>query len=633
MTLLSRYCLHMTAVLALTLTLPGLSPAWAEVPGRVARLSEFAGDVQLANEREDWHPISRNFAVTAGDNVWVSDGGRAELDVGAIQVWLSGGANVYFEQFDDQSLVARLAQGSMAVRIRAWDAQDALRIITQQGEVAPLQPGFYVINAGGAYAPTSLGVRSGQAEVIGGGPAQLVNRGETVVLDGIGVRFDSYGTSAIGGFEAWAISRDRRIERWESRYAGSVSPWMIGARDLDEYGSWSTQYEYGRVWFPTTVAANWAPYRFGRWSWVQPWGWTWVDDAPWGFAPFHYGRWVRVGGRWGWSPGEYVARPVYAPALVTFFGGNGWSISASTGPTFSWVPLGWNEPYVPWYNYSPNYWRQINRPYVRNIAEEPWRPRTYVHASFPGAVTAVPGAAFVGGRPVAQNYIRNVTERDLRSAPPARIGEVLPQRQIQPARGVAPLVGNPPPFTRPGDSNRFPAATGVRERAPLLPNSNVPQPRVWQDPNPVSQPQAPAPRAPLSDNPALRERAVPMPKDRTERGDRFVPRADAPAELRSIPPADRRYIAPSPPMPAPSTPSSPRAITAPPAPTQAQVPAPVPAAPRVTEQRSAPPAVVAPVAPVVPPAPAAPDRARENRPGNEPGRSRDKDRAPTPPPQ
>jgi len=59
--------------------------AWADAPGRVARLGEYTGDVQLANEREDWHPISRNFAVTAGDNLWVSDGGRAELDVALVE--------------------------------------------------------------------------------------------------------------------------------------------------------------------------------------------------------------------------------------------------------------------------------------------------------------------------------------------------------------------------------------------------------------------------------------------------------------------------------------------------------------------------------------------------------------------
>lgn len=604
----------------LLLSVLSLSAAWAEAPGRVARLSEYAGDVQLANEREDWHPISRNFAVTAGDNVWVSDGGRAELDVGALQVWLSGGANVYFEQFDDQSLIARVSQGAIAVRIRAWEAQDTMRIITQQGEISFLQPGFYVVNAGGAYAPTSLSVKSGVAEVVGGGPVQVVNRGETVVLDGIGVRFDSYGAGAVGGFEAWAMARDRRIERWESRYAGSVSPWMIGARDLDEYGSWTTQYEYGRVWYPSTVAANWAPYRFGRWAWVQPWGWTWVDDAPWGFAPFHYGRWVRIGGRWGWSPGEYVARPVYAPALVTFFGGNGWSVNANLGPTYSWVPLGWNEPFVPWYTYSPNYWRQVNRPYVRNIAEEPWRPRTYVHASVPGAVTAVAGTAFVTGRPVAQNYIRNITERDLRSAPPARIGEVLPQ--IRPSRVAASPPGNMPQAIRPGEPNRFPATSGaVRERAPvapMTPNTNVLQPRVWQDPNagvnrPQVAPQTPgvAPRPPVSENPGLRERATPMPKPRTE----------APVEYRNAPPpAERRYIAPA-------APTAPAPIAVPQAPrTSMPAPQPTPVAPsRVVEQRAAP-AVVAPVAPPA-------ERAREVKPPAEQPRSREKDRAPASPGQ
>jgi hypothetical protein len=35
---------------------------------------------------------------------------------------------------------------------------------------------------------------------------------------------------------------------------------------------------------------------------MSPWGWTWVDNAPWGFAPFHYGRWVGAGAL-GLDPG------------------------------------------------------------------------------------------------------------------------------------------------------------------------------------------------------------------------------------------------------------------------------------------------------------------------------------------
>src|SRR5664279_5923051 len=73
---------------------------------------------------------------------------------------------------------------------------------------------------------------------------------------------------------------------------------------------------YGNVWMPTSVQSGWAPYHNGHWVWVAPWGWTWVDDAPWGYAPFHYGRWVSLRGNWGWVPGPINYQPVYAPADI-----------------------------------------------------------------------------------------------------------------------------------------------------------------------------------------------------------------------------------------------------------------------------------------------------------------------------
>ncbi|UUZ51547.1 hypothetical protein LP420_20690 [Massilia sp. B-10] len=77
--------------------------------------------------------------------------------------------------------------------------------------------------------------------------------------------------------------------------------------------------------------AYWVPYRDGRWTYLQPWGWTWVDNAPWGYAPFHYGRWVTVGGRWCWSPGRNVTRAVWSPALVGWVGGSNWNVSFNSG--------------------------------------------------------------------------------------------------------------------------------------------------------------------------------------------------------------------------------------------------------------------------------------------------------------
>src|SRR5439155_1303456 len=82
----------------------------------------------------------------------------------------------------------------------------------------------------------------------------------------------------------------RRDRRWDdARSARYVSRDVIGYEDLDDNGDWRDTPEYGAVWVPRRVVAGWAPYRYGHWAWVEPWGWTWIDDAPWGFAPFHYG--------------------------------------------------------------------------------------------------------------------------------------------------------------------------------------------------------------------------------------------------------------------------------------------------------------------------------------------------------
>ncbi|MGL4230210.1 MAG: DUF6600 domain-containing protein, partial [Casimicrobium sp.] len=593
-------------VLAVTFT---STFVFADPPGRVARLAEYAGDVRIATQYEPWQSAYRNHVVTAGDNLLVSDGGRAELDVGPLQVWLSGGANVYFDRFDDHNLVARLASGVIAVRIRQWEPKDAMRVVTDHGEISFVQPGLYLVTAGDGYNPSVVTTRFGQAELNTFGRVQTINRGDTFAFDQNGARFDryAYGGVASGGFEGWVVARDRRIDRWESRNRGYFNPWMVGVRDLDDHGYWETHYEYGRVWYPNTVSSSWAPYRYGRWSWVQPWGWTWVDDAPWGFAPFHYGRWVRVGGRWAWCPGSYVGRAVYAPALVTFYGGSGWSVSASVGPTYSWVPLGWNEPFVPWYTYTPNYWRHVNRPYVRNSAEDPWRPPAYVHASVPGAVTTIAAAGFVAGRHVTQNYVRNVPTPDLRSAPPARMGEVVPyfrgaraeNNPVGQRREVLPQVpvrGSSPGVVTESAPSRGAPPAYAQERKPLTvqPNTNVLEPRVWQDPNPVvrqrealpGQVRESAPNPQMRDpNPIVRERSTPVVPE-----SRFVTppneRGAAPQERSA--PQSREKIRPAPEM---------RNGAAAPVSPMVQAPAPVPPPAPAVQLQPAQPQVASPQAP------------------------------------
>src|SRR5262249_12650694 len=155
-----------------------------------------------------------------------------------------------------------------------------------------------------------------------GGQAVPVRSGEAIGLRGIEqARYDVYDADREDEWEQWCRERDERAERSQSRRY--VSEDVIGSEDLDEHGRWEEAHGAGRIWIPTYAGPGWAPYRHGHWSWVYPWGWTWVDDASWGFAPFHYGRWCYRRSHWAWVPGQVQVRAVYAPALVVFVGG-GW---------------------------------------------------------------------------------------------------------------------------------------------------------------------------------------------------------------------------------------------------------------------------------------------------------------------
>jgi hypothetical protein len=126
------------------------------------------------------------------------------------------------------------------------------------------------------------------AALVEGGGAQLTVRA--------GARRGGRGRRAhraapvADGFDDWAA---RATAANDSAPPPLRDHEMTGYEDLDRYGNWSDDSEYGPLWYPS-VAADWVPYRDGRWTWIAPWGWTWVDNAPWGYAPFHYGRWVQV---------------------------------------------------------------------------------------------------------------------------------------------------------------------------------------------------------------------------------------------------------------------------------------------------------------------------------------------------
>src|SRR5207249_1716473 len=177
---------------------------------------------------------------------------------------------------------------------------------------------------------------------------------------------------------------------------------------------------------------GWAPYHYGHWAWVEPWGWTWIDDAPWGFAPFHYGRWAFFRERWCWVPGPRTVRPVYAPALVAFVGGGDFRLSISGGRPVTgvaWFPLGPREVYRPPYRVSREYFTSVNVSNTRvstttvtNIYNNQNVNIVYRNREIPNAVTAVPTSAFAEGRHVARAAVPVSPDTMVR----ARISPVAP---------------------------------------------------------------------------------------------------------------------------------------------------------------------------------------------------------------
>ncbi len=406
-----RLLMQSLTLLVLLAIVPAAA-AQSDPPSRVGRVSDAAGSVFLAPDETDnsWEPIGINYPVTSGDSLWVGKDGRAEVDFGTGQIRLSDEANVHFSQLDDRQFAAYLASGQAILRLRALEPGESAKFDTANAQIDILRPGNYRIESTPDGLYTRLVVRDGEAQLRAGDRTTMVLSGQTAVVDGNGsmaslaVR-DGYGTD---GFDAWSADRDRR---WDSGSLSSryVSSYVPGVNDLDDYGTWESTSTYGAVWYPRAVAVDWVPYRDGRWTFVRPWGWTWVDSAPWGWAPFHYGRWVRTGYRWGWCPGTFVSHPIYAPALVAWYGGpsgNTWSMSFG-GPTFGWVPLAWGEPYWPHYRHGTDYWRLINRPYAVNVYRVPSKPLpafNYSNARIPGAVTAVSGEVFTGRRPIGANH-------------------------------------------------------------------------------------------------------------------------------------------------------------------------------------------------------------------------------------
>jgi hypothetical protein len=377
----------------------------AAPPALVGRIARIDGDVSLLRSGEqDWEAAGVNEPISIGDALYTQDGAGAKLEVGATDLRLQADTEVEVATLDDQTGQLSLDTGVVDLRVAALPTADGISISTPRGTVQLTQPGIYRIDAGTQDQPTVVTAWNGAAQLGATGAAITVQPNQTVLISGT-ADAPQYAYQPASGDIPPEFRAPPRVVAAQQHY---VPPDMTGAEDLYQYGSFQTAPQYGAVWYPTNVPADWQPYRYGHWEYVAPWGQTWIDDQPWGFAPFHYGRWAFIGNRWGWVPGQYTPHPVYAPALVAFVGGGGFSASISFGggAAIGWVPLGPGEAYRPPYHVNNTYIENINKTVVVNNTTivnnyGPGHERNVGELANARFATVVPAAAISSGRPVA----------------------------------------------------------------------------------------------------------------------------------------------------------------------------------------------------------------------------------------
>jgi len=553
-------------LLAAGVSMLAAAAAWADPPGRVGRISLLGGSVFLHNDHYDEQQAAKlNWPVTTGDTLSTAAGSRAEVRIGSTAIRLDGDSQLEFGALDDQQLRLRLLRGTVAVRVRDSEQARQFTLTTPQGSVALNEAGTYRFEAGRRTGSTAVAVFQGAAAFAGAGLSLGIAAGQQAEIFGEANLGYAITAAVQGEFDAWSLARDRHDDA--SRSVRYVSREMTGYEELDSHGDWREVAEYGPVWYPRRVLAGWAPYRSGHWAWVRPWGWTWIDDAPWGFAPFHYGRWIFVGGIWGWAPGPIVVRPVYAPALVAWVGRPGWqvSFSAGTGPAVGWFPLGPREVFVPAFPASTVYVQRINAPHVRNIAliadaqREPHRVH-HVHRSHRDAVTVVPSTVVSSGAAVSRHAHHFAQGQSVDAlpvaaaapalAPPPRRERVttaapapstMPQERAASPRDIAPMAPMAPimpatpesrPSAPPQRQAEMPPVAPREARAPVTPSASLPVAV------PAAVPPAP-PTVVLEDarREAARTREVERPALPSRRMDVAAPIQAPPAAPVAIPPA------------------------------------------------------------------------------------------------
>jgi hypothetical protein len=173
--------------------------------------------------------------------------------------------------------------------------------------------------------------KAGSPEADGGGPAAS-SLGPSAAASGSPAASAAPGAdraAASPGADA-ATTPEEAADSYDDKDPSALQDFHPA---LDAHGTWANDPTYGTVWTPSPaeVGADFTPY-VSSGHWVYGDDYVWTSDFEWGWAPFHYGRWVEAGPLgWSWIPGRE-----YAPAWVEWRTGDAYVGWSPAPPLFVW---------------------------------------------------------------------------------------------------------------------------------------------------------------------------------------------------------------------------------------------------------------------------------------------------------
>ncbi len=424
----------------------------------VARVSLINGDVSVQRgDSGDTVAAVVNGPLVAGDHLLTGPAARAEIQFDwANYLRLGTDTEVRLASLENNQFQIQVGRGTATLAV-IRDSDGQVEIDTPNMAFRPHERGVYRISVTDD-GVTEVTVRAGQGETYSPQGTQPVQAGQTMMVRGPvdDPEYQIVQAIPVDEWDRWNQGRDRQL--LNTRAYQYVSPDIQGAAELDNYGQWVYAAPYGWVWSPSGVGPDWAPYRDGRWSWLDWYGWTWISYDPWGWAPYHYGRWFYRGGfGWCWYPGPVYHHYYWRPALVSFFGAGNIGVGVGFG-SIGWVPLGPHEPYHAWYGHGwygfhggGTYVNNVRVTNVTNIRN------TYVNARVGNGISGVGAGAFGrGGRPGPLHFTGHEQMSMMRGPVPVTPSAASLHMSDRPARFAAATSGNTQFYSPRGHSSPAP---------------------------------------------------------------------------------------------------------------------------------------------------------------------------------